>query len=306
MPSRRETFARLGILKPVVEPIVQTAFDLEEDQIWREDLFNAPHGQPWHVGFHASQFPGDNPKACARLALYGLINIPDREPIPRGVRAMGEVGKAIEESIVWRFHRAGILLTDSPNAEVQKGFEDKEHWLTGSPDAIINLPKVNRPHPVEIKSKSSLVIEQMQQGQRSYDPPHRNQILTYTTLAKEDKKFSDIQGGSLYYVSRDNPSETHEFYFDYEPDFIKSGRDKLKTYQQFFLDEELPARPKEWKWTEQPCKWCPVKKFCKQDVKDKVTKLSKSDTIRHAKEVRKNYDYKQTRNEVLERWNATI
>jgi hypothetical protein len=187
------------------------------------------------------------------------------------------------------------------------GFEDSEYWLTGSPDAIIIRPTQNKPHPVEIKTKDHDVVEKMQNGKKSYDEPHRRQALTYIGLTHDNsEQFPDLDictSGSLLYVSRNRPHFTHEFKFQYSASFMEQGRAKLSEWKESFLEGILPLRPNDWKWTEQPCRFCNFKKACKQDVKDKITELSKSNTIKFAKEIRPEYDYDQMRFEVLNRWN---
>lgn len=299
-------FQALGLNKPVIEPLLDKIYKLEEKQIWKEDLQNSPHGEPWHTSFHASSFPGDDPKACGRKELYSLMNIPSVKPIDRAGRAVMEAGKDIEETLVWRFHRAGILLTESPDAEFQQGFTDSEHWLTGSPDCVILTPKL-RPYPIEVKTKDHDVIQKMRTSQKSYDASHRKQALTYIGFSKEEQpvlwpKYKDVTAGGLYYVSRNRPHFTHEYKFEYDAGFMEQGRAKLAQWRDSFLEEKLPPRDKSWKWTDQPCKWCPVKPVCKADVKDKVTKLSESNALKHAEEVRGSYDYSATRKKVLDRW----
>lgn len=295
MATRSEFYKQFGLTNPIISPILEAAFAIEEEQIWRENLFNSPHGEKWHTSFHASSFPGDDPKACGRKAMYGLMNIPSDKPVNMAGRLVMEAGKAIEESIVWRFSRAGLLITDSPESKHQKGYVVSEYWLTGSPDAVINLPKKNRPHPIEIKSKDHEVVELMKRGKRSFDEAHRNQLLTYIGIPK-------YKDGTLLYVSRNRPSITHEFKFDYSENFMTQGFAKLGQWKENFLEEKLPERPKEWKWTESPCRFCPVKRFCKQDVKEKVETLKESNAITHAKDVYNEYDYDKTRQEVLNRW----
>ena len=317
MASRSELFARLGILKPLVDPILNAAYKLEEQQIWEKDLFNSPHGEHWHTSFHASSFPGDDEKACGRKAIYTLMNIPDFDPINRDGRAIMDAGKDVEKQIVTRFDRSGVLLSNDAGANYQLGFEDSEHWLTGSPDAVIRLPQFNRPHVVEVKSKDQKAVEEMQMGMRSFSPEHRRQVLTYIGLAHEMPEQinqvggvsiwpvdmdSEVNDGTILYVSRDRPGTTHEYRFQYNKDFMDKGREVLASWKRQYLAEHLPDRPKSWKWTEQPCKWCPVKKICKADYKAEEQRLYKSAGIAHAKEVRGEYDYEDTRGAVLARW----
>lgn len=314
MASRSELFAKLGYSKPIVEPILEAAFKNEEEQIWRNDLQSSPHGNHWHVSFHASGFPGDDPKACGRRAIYSLMNIPGFTPVNRAGRSVMEAGKAIEEIIVWRLHRTGLLLTESPASKHQMGFEDKEHWLTGSPDAIIKNPKTNAPFPIEVKSKDGEVLEEMIYGQRSFDAAHRSQALTYIGLAKERQEIlwpelNPVTSGALLYVSRNRPDVTHEYKFEHNQTFMDKGYTRLKGWKKHYKEETLPQtqekkHPLGWKWSEPPCKWCPVKKICKADWKDGITDISKSHGIEHAKNVRGKYDYGETRNAVLQRWDA--
>lgn len=245
MASRGELFSKLGYTRPTATPILNAAFSNEEEQIWREDLMSSPHGNHWHLSFHASSFPGDNPKACGRQAIYTLMNIPDFTPIDRAGRSVMEAGKAIEEIIVWRLHRSGLLLSDSPDAEHQMGYEDKEHWLTGSPDVVLKDPKKNEPFVVEIKSKDGEIIELMQLGRRSFDAAHRIQVLTYIGLTRERSKelwpdLEQAEHGAILYVSRNRPSEDHEFKFTHNDKFMEQGYEKLKEWKESYLKEQLP------------------------------------------------------------------
>lgn len=307
MASRAQLFGKLGVLKPTVKPILDHIYKVEEDAIWRKDLFSSPHGQKWHTSFHASSFPGDDYKACGRKAIYELMNIPSAKPLEAWVRLTGEVGKAIEESYVWRFHRAGILLSNTPDKEHQTTLEDKEHWLSCSPDSVLLEPGKNRPHPVEIKGKDPHVLEAMAKGKKSFDPEHRKQLLTQVGLVKEQQEnlwpgLEDCANGTILYVDRARPANIHEFKFKYNEDFMEQGRAKLDDWKEAYLNEVLPPRPKEWKWTESPCQYCKFKPICKQDVKDGVENLKESNTIKHAKEVRGDYDYDAIRKSVLDRW----
>lgn len=295
-------------LAPIVSPILKACYEKEEEQIYAENLGSSPHGEKWHTSFHASSFPGYDPKACGRKAIYTLMDIPNDKPVNRKGRAIMEAGKAVEEQIVWRFARAGILLTPDPDAEHQLHLETPDAWLTGSPDAIIKLPSGGA-HVVEIKSKAHEKILEMISGLRGYDDVHKTQLFAYTaTLLSERYKTttlgSIIEGHSILYASRDDPSTTCEYRFDLpDPEFFQTGVERLTEWKLNFQNDILPERPKEWKWTETPCKYCPFKKFaCKPDYKDNVVELSKSNGIEFAKEIRTEYDYESTRKEVLERW----
>lgn len=337
--TRNQLFAALGVIR-VVNPLADRAYANRERKIWEQDLDSSPHGHPWHTSFHASSFPGDDPVACARKEVYGLMNIPESEPTSRFLRAVGDAGKAIEDEVVGRWHDAGMLLSAAPDADVQTGFKDEENWLTGNCDAIVLPFGWTRPHVVEVKSKFQAAIDEMKAGQRLADPKHRRQCMTYIGLQHENYKpervlvceknwticsgmcvlckgsdclieieLEPVVDGSVYYVSRDNPSDTFEFFYSYDPAFMEEGREVLATARESFLSGNLPDRPfdksedKVVGWSQLPCKWCPLKKHvCKPDYVDKIDTLEDSHAIEVAKQIRPDYSYPNTRGQVLGRW----
>lgn len=310
--TRTETWAALGLLK-VVDPATRHAFSIAEDRIWREGLRNNPHGHPWHTSQHASSFPGDDPRACGRKAIYTLMDIPKNEPANRRLVGQGEVGKAIELMLQDKFGMAEMLLSDNENdadVDFQTGFIDEDNWLTGNMDLLIVPVGWDRPHVVEVKSKAHDVVLQMKRGERGPDPAHINQCKTYIGFANEraDRwpEYKPVQDGSIFYCSRDDPSFTHEFFYSYDPAFMEQGRDRLAEWNDYFVRGELPPHPFGGKeWSQLPCKWCPFKKFaCKPDHKAGVTKLRDSNGIEWAREIRPNYDYDKKRKAVLTRWGA--
>lgn len=335
--SREQAFMRAGVIR-IVNRITNKSYKEREEKIWKEDLENSPHGQPWHTSFHASSFPGDDPTACGRKAFYGLMNVPKPDPISRFLRSVADSGKAIEDELVRRWAEAGYLLSADVESEFQTGFTDREYWLTGNTDAAVLPYRWTRPHIVEIKSKAHDKVLQMQRLQRGPDPAHRNQCLTYIGFANEfhpwksvwvDKDTWRIQkeyprgpqehnlikinldrciDGSIYYVSRDDPSVTHEFTFTYDPVFMQKGRDALEDWREMYKLDLIPDRPrhKDGKlvgWSEEPCKYCPYKKHvCKPDYQDKITLGQHSHAIEYTKDIWPNYLYSKTREAVLERW----
>jgi hypothetical protein len=339
MLSRGELFAKLGLIQ-VVERITGRAYAEIEEQIWRLDLENSPHGEPWHTSFHASSFPGDDELACGRKAVYGLLNLPTPAPTGRFLRSVADSGKAIEDELVTRWDKAGYLLSASVDAEVQTGFVDEEHWLTGNCDAIVLPNHWRRPHVVEVKSKSQTKIDEMKSGQRGPDPKHRLQCLTYVSFAHEQHPWKSAQvcretwripndgvclihnssdcltvidlepceSGSIFYVSRDDPSQTHEFFFKREPDFLEQGRAKIKEWKESFEAGLLPDRPRHEDgklvgWSEEPCKWCPLKKeVCKKDWQDKIITIEQSHAVEFVKSIRPYYELNKTIEAVKERW----
>jgi hypothetical protein len=119
--------------------------------------------------------------------------------------------------------------------------------------------------------------------------------------------------GSIYYWSRSWPRKTVEFYFEHDPAFMETGRDVLRSAREHFEKGTIPPRRDNFMWSIGPCKKCPQKKFaCKPDFgkptgKNPVpptTKLLESNGVKHAQELRPDYDPEAARAAVLERWNA--
>lgn len=308
--SRAEAYKKLGLdtKSELIKPILDQAYKNEEEQIWKEDLFSSPHGNHWSTSFHASQFPGDEETACPRKALYGLMNIPSPGPVNRTGRAIMEAGLDIEDRIVKRFERAGLLLSEPPEAKFQTKFTESDVWLSGSSDAILLLPRTNKPHAVEIKTKYNSAIEEMIAGERSFDPQHKNQLMTYISLCRDYghlywPELDKCDSGTILYISRDKPSFTYEFNFQYDEDWWKQGKARLEEWKQDFIEDRLPEKPENFMWSKGPCQYCDYKKHaCKPDFQNKVTELSKSNGINWAKEHYADYDYKKQKENVIERW----
>lgn len=323
---------KAGVIR-IVNRITNRAYKENEERIWKEDLGNSPHGQPWHTSFHASSFPGDDQTACGRKAFYGLMNVPKPAPTSRFLRSVGDSGKAIEDELVSRWDNAGYLLSNSADSEYQTGFTDEKHWLTGNCDAAVLPYRWRRPHIIEVKSKAHDKVLEMQRLQREADPAHRLQCLTYIGFAHEFHPWKHVWvdeqswrivkpntdgafrltlepciDGSIYYVSRDDPSVTHEFTFTYDSKFMAEGRDTLEEWREHFRLDLIPDRPRHKDstlvgWSELPCKYCDFKKHvCKPDYQQKVALGKLSNAIEHTKSIRPSYDHEGTRKKVLGRW----
>lgn len=317
--SRTEFLTKIGIISPGpdLDAVTEQAYLLQEEKEHRKQLDKPPGGR----AFYASMFPGgEDEKRCARLALYNMIGAADPEPIKPAGRAVIESGKAVEKQIVWRWGKMGLLLggIKVPEKEYgymnQLGFSDPDTWLSGYPDAVLDLrPRWSAVLPVDIKSKAHEVVREMREGTKTIDPDHYKQLQTYLYLCVKyhgylgwDKMGLDpAKGGFIYYVSRDNPRFTKAFYVPYDEEFIKAGIGRLTAWKENFLNDELPERPKDWKWTQPPCQWCPLKKPCKQDIKEDVVTLSGSNVVASAKKLIPNYDIERVRSEVMKRWSET-
>lgn len=317
--SRKEFMVKTGTLSPGpdLDAVTEQAYLKEEEVAHKKNLARPPGGR----AFYASMFPGgEDERRCARQALYSMIGAPDPEPIRPAGRAVIEVGKAVEKQIVWRWGRMGLLLggIKVPDKEYgympQLGFSDPDTWLSGYADAVLDLrPRWKFVLPVDIKSKSHEVVRSMREGEKSYDPDHYKQVQAYLFLCRKYHDFLGFEkmglkpaaGAIIYYVSRDNPRFTKQFYVSYDEKFVKAAVGRLTAWKENFLNDELPERPKEWKWTQPPCQWCPLKKACKQDVREDVAILSESNVVKLAHKLVPEYDIEKVRKEVIKRWQLT-
>jgi hypothetical protein len=116
--------------------------------------------------------------------------------------------------------------------------------------------------------------------------------------------------GSVIYFDRSQPLRAWnrggmvEFEVSLDKKFMQKGLATLLVWRNSFIEDTLPARLKQWKWTEPPCKWCDWKKLCKADTKADVDKLSNSNVIAAAKQINPKYSYDDARDRVLKRWDA--
>lgn len=302
--TREELFKALGVIKngPELDKWTHEAYAQEEERRWREDPY-------FTTSFHASSYPGSE-KSCGRQALYKLMNFPSPEPIsPRGIGIMS-VGKCVEEQIVERWAKMGILLGPQPPEQLRIEFEDL--WLSGYGDAVLNLlPEYDVVLPVEIKTKANKVIEYMKVGGQSYDENHYNQLQAYILWCVRNHKkmgwnelgLKPANGGIIYYVSREDPRNTHEFFVEFDKDIAEEASNKLRYWKEYFLSDLLPPRPKDWKWTENPCKWCEFKKnICKPDHVDGIVNLSESHGVEFALDHRPSYNVENVKRRVEEKW----
>lgn len=335
MSSFKEMLVRLGAIR-IVEPVVDLAYVNVQRERWVNQDGDDPHGLPWHVSFHASSFPGDDPQACGRLAMYGLMDVPKGGPTGRWLHSTAEAGKNIELDVVRHMRDDGRLVrsgqpgrSSDPDAQMpQMGFRDDEHWLTGSVDMPILPFGYHSPFITEIKTKSEANVLAMMRGEKSFDPKHRRQLLCSLGLAHENPDafihptddsivLDPPTDGAIYYLARDTdwpgPVRTFEFYFQHDPAFMEQGRARLAEWKMSFLDEELPQKVArkntrthpngpDWKWSEGACRYCALKKQCRADYDAGITNLSKSHAIAVASFARPGYTYTSRRSAVLRTW----
>ncbi len=186
--SREELWNLLdGAPQPIFEPLINSIYELEGHRELTQE--RAPHGEPWATSFHASAFPGDDPVACGRLAVYGLLDPPRSEPLSPFLIAMFELGSNLEHSWVRRLREYGVLLSAdvTGDEDYQTGFTDEEHWLTGATDAIILPPHSSKAHVLEIKTTShEKILKMLDSGEvpRAHGK-YLRQIKTYIGMAHE-------------------------------------------------------------------------------------------------------------------------
>jgi CRISPR/Cas system-associated exonuclease Cas4 (RecB family) len=312
--TRKEMLTRLQILR-TVEPITQKAYSTA---LWRkhsEQTDEAPHGYPWHVSFHASQFPGDDPMACSRQSLYRMMDfVPDLPP-SRLLSVTASAGKAIEVELVKTWEMAGILISAPPDSPTQTNFEIPEARFTGSVDSVILPPGWRKPLPVEVKSKFQREIDKMSVGSRGPDPAHVVQIKAQLGFVRrfQHELWPDLEPvthGIIFYLSRDNPVYTAEYRVDYDEKFFESGVARLKEWAGLFDEDVLPSphlgskHPMGWRWSYPPCQFCPFKKICKLDHEQKIYSLTESVGVDRTQRIRPYYDPKTARERVRARWSG--
>jgi hypothetical protein len=307
--SRLELLQKLGVAPRarMIDRLLEAGYRSHSEREWRQDLDRSPHGALWHTSFHASSFPGDDPKACGRKELYTLMGLPRVAPIDRRGRTIMDAGKDLEVQQVMRLHHLGVLISEPPWSPTQTGFVLPDYWLTGNVDAVVLPDGYTTPHVVEIKGKDDEAVQKMWRHEQSYDPAHRHQLLTYIGMAHDLTPqiwplLYPARDGTLLYVSRNRPYNTMEYPFEHDPGFMRAGYRRLQEWKGMYIANDLPPRDRSWRWTEPPCKWCQWKKICKADIKKDVDKLHDSTAIPAARAFLPTYDYERTRHAVFDRW----
>jgi hypothetical protein len=358
--TRAEFLSAVGLLKEI-DPITDEAYKFVEQLERLKPSQGTAADSAWHLSFHGSQFPGNEPLACGRKMLYTMMDAP-RRPIGRWLQQIADSGKDIEDRVVGKWYQAGYLVSAPPPpfGKLQTVYEDSEHWLTSTVDAEILPLRSNQIVVTEVKSKAAKVISKMQRMVQGPDPAHVKQLKTQIGLSREagprhlkrcyntgrlaikigvrnnksvivcpqhghSKCLHDViidppNYGRLYYVSRDEPTNVKEFFYEFDPDFMEVGRNRLKSYQNNWIEGTLPQthfsgkHPFGWNWTTRgsPCEWCDFgtkvgNRTCQEDHKKsvesgKLLKLQDSDAIHEAKLVRSDYSFDLIRVAVEKRW----
>ena len=340
--SRLQLWQLLEEVEPVVPKLLNDAYTHEGYWAWKAGG-EAPHGQPWFTSFHASSFPGEDPLVCGRLAVDGLLDPPSSGMIKPFLRAWFDLGINLEHDWVGRFASYGTLLSANiPEGDrYQTTFEDEEHWLSGSCDAVVLPRGWHKGHVVEIKTTSHEKVLAMLARTPSFPRDHGKyirQLKTYIGLAHDlpytpTVNLCDESGaivplaqncphhgrqcafttvtllppddGTLIYSSREEPLTVASFRVAYDREHMRVGRERLAQWRDYFLEGKIPPHPLEQqraKWTAEPCKYCDMKSFCKLDYQQGVENLEESNLIEFARGIRPDYDIAAKRAAVLFRW----
>lgn len=361
--TRGEFLSAVGLLKEI-DPITDEAYKFVENLERLKPSQGAAADAAWHLSFHGSQFPGNEPRACGRRLLYTMMDAP-RRPIGRWLQQVADAGKDIEDRIVGKWYQSGYLVSNPPPpfGKFQTVYEDKEHWLTSTVDAEVLPLRSNEIVVTEIKTRFAKDIDKMKRLILGPAPANVKQLKTQIGLSREKGprelwrchntgrlaieigkhkgkaiKVCPQHGhdrclhyvvvnppsyGRLYYVSRDDPTQTKEFFYEYDPQFMRVGRARLKSYQQNWIDGVLPQthfsgkHPFGWNWTtaDSPCRWCDFgtnvgNRTCQVDhlravENNSLLPLVDSDAISEARLVRPEYDFDLIRTAVEKRWIAS-
>ena len=325
--TRNELFTRLQLIRNLDE-LTDNVYKRVEEQRQRNHSDEDHLALPWHVSFHASAFPGDDPLVCPRKALYTMMDFAreagDRKAtnlfFDRNARTIMAAGKAVELELVQTYADAGILRSAKPG-EQQTMFVWADAWMTGTVDCVLDWMKMAV--PVEVKSKYQAAIDRMKLGIQGPDQSHIRQLkaqlgLVYHAI-KAGSVWADLKPpdhGYIFYLSRDRPSDTAEFRVDLDLRFFETGIERLKQWREWFLEDILPEFPKgrrsnnfghpmgaaDYKWSQQPCQFCDFKRTCQLDYRQNVQKLSESIGTERTRVYRQDYDPAAARASVIAIW----
>jgi hypothetical protein len=286
--SRLQLWQLLEEYEPVVSKLLLDCYQHEGYWQWKNGG-QGPHEQHWHTGFHASNFPGEDPLACGRFAVYGLLDPPRAGMIKPFLRAWFDLGTNLEHDWVRRFASYGTLLSANVarGDQYQTTFEDEDCWLTGSCDAIVLPRGWHKGHVVEIKTTSHQKVLEMLARDPKFPKDHGKyirQLKTYIGLAHElpyapTVNLCDESGaivpmaqpcphhgqqcafttttllppddGELIYSSREEPLTVVSFHVAYDPEHMRAGRERLAQWREYFQQNKIPPHPLE----KQRAKW---------------------------------------------------
>lgn len=311
--SRKRLFTALGIIDEPGVPRLHR----RTQWAYRELEHAKKNTGRFRSSFWAGSFPAGPKLHCGRLALYRLMNIPEAGHAQPLLAAAARAGLDVENQITYRWGRAGITLGGSVPVEEGAPFEqlrlqDPRYWLSAAIDGTIDM----RPeHPavicVDVKSKREKFVNELKVGAKRPDPRHIGQVISNIHLCRlyhEEMGWAAMglepcNGGFVYYVSRDDPSNGKAFWVPYDETEIADALSLLSEWRDNFVAGELPARPKDWKWSQGPCQWCDFKKeVCKPDDKAGITSLTESISVKYGKSVDPTWDPTKIQEKVLERW----
>jgi hypothetical protein len=183
--SRGEFYARVNNLMDEVDPLVDEAYEFVQ-ALERNEVEKGHDAElPWHISFHGSQFPGDDPLACGRAQIYRMMDLP-RSSFPRRAVQFMDQGKDFERQLVRRWWRAGLLLSNPPFKGIpQTMFKDDENMLTSTTDAILVGRRSVQPIVCEVKQIYADHVEEFIRLVREIHPQYRRQTKCEVGMAHE-------------------------------------------------------------------------------------------------------------------------
>jgi hypothetical protein len=301
-----------------VESVTLSAYENEENKIWRDALGNSPHGHKWSTSFHSSSFPGNDTSVCGRAQVYKLLDPAPDSPLEPKVRALFDSGTVIEHMFIKRWSNYGVLLSADVTGkdDYQTNFEDSDCWLTGSPDAILLPPFWTKGFVVDVKTTSHSKVEAMRNDPNDTIYSHKKYVRQVQAYIYEaNKKFSPTvvvceksgvlikngndrcavnhkgdcipkilkveppDEGALFYSSREEPLFTASYYIVNDPDIVVKGKERVKSWKESFEQGLLPEHVREGESSKWSVGEC---KYC--DMKAAYCKQDYKDKVKHLKD----------------------
>lgn len=355
--SRSEFLSRVGAVKEV-DNLVEIAYKLLNDKDYLAPDKGHADENPWHTSFHGSEFPGDARYACGRHAIYRLLDVPRRPFTRRGRQMMDSGKDHEDRLVWAWYNAGMLLSKPPimpDGTRQQTRWEDEPTWLTSTVDALLVKPRQDQPVVAEVKQTSQEVLESLRNLTMDPHEKYVRQVKCQIGLAHEygthdvlrchntgalsvygrtaeehlcplhggetcleEQTLAPVDRGFLYYASRNDPEDTFEFMFEYDPDFMAQGRKRLEEWREAFENDALPAtnfdnkrfsHPFGWFWTktEYPCKWCDYGDICRDDhdvskERNAPIKISESAAIDVAEKFRPNWTLDSVREAVYARW----
>lgn len=183
--TRGEFYARVNNILDNVDPIVTEAYNFVESLESKQQEQGHDAELKWHMSFHGSAFPGDNPLGCGRFNLYRMIDLP-RGAFPRRAMQFMDQGKDFERQLMRRWWRAGYLVSSPPLPGIkQTMFRDDSVMLTSTTDAILVDRHSLDPFVVEVKQIFAAHVDEFIRLVREVHPQYIRQTRCEIGMAHD-------------------------------------------------------------------------------------------------------------------------